>query len=505
MQNYSIAECIRKYGASGYLNVVRKRFCAGGYSRERFIYLAARTYLLIDKPGRALALLESLDSAIISSDYNTNLLDLTGKMKSLPIVSSPTCSLNMIAKNESLNIASALDSVDDIMDEIVVCDTGSVDSTKEIAALYGATVICEPWRDDFSAARNSAINASTCSWIFWMDADDVLDPRSKGELINLWRTAGAVAAAFRIACQQDACGAGEFMQVRLFPRKKGVKFERRVHEQIMFSALRNNIPFIQCPLVCVVHTGYNGPETRKAKALRNRPLILAELSEFPDDPALLLNYGDCLMVLEQWDDAFKTYMCIARNRTIHDKYPEVFVQAVFNIAGLHHSKKDYDSAKLWLMACLNLDPTRIEALFLLGLIHEALRNFPRALECFLAAARGNGTLRQTATNTYKIKIQSIYHCARILLSAQYFSQAEELLTHAIKAFPNVVEYYTLLGQASIKQNKLKEAAAAFLQSLSMSPDKNVDAYIGMALVYEQMHDYGKVKEYLKMGNVEMPA
>ncbi len=69
----------------------------------------------------------------------------------------------------------------------------------------------------------------------------------------------------------------------------------------------------------------------------------------------------------------------------------------------------------------------------------------------------------------------------------------------------MVEYYTLLGQASIKQNKLKEAALAFMQSLSLSPEKNVDAYIGMALVYEQLHDYGKVKEYLKMGNVEMPV
>ncbi len=84
MQHYSIAECIIKYGASGYLKAARKRFRAGGYSRERFIYLAARTYLLIDKPGRALALLQSLDSAIISSDYNSNLLDLTSKIKSLP-------------------------------------------------------------------------------------------------------------------------------------------------------------------------------------------------------------------------------------------------------------------------------------------------------------------------------------------------------------------------------------------------------------------------------------
>jgi Tfp pilus assembly protein PilF len=386
-----------------------------------------------------------------------------------------------------------------------VCDTGSIDTTREIAALYGATVLSVPWKNDFSSARNSAINASTCSWIFWMDADDVLDPQSKCELINLWRTAGPVAAAFRISCGQETTGYGEFMQVRLFPRKKDVLFERRVHEQIMFSAARQNIPFMHYPLVRIIHTGYNDPMSRRTKARRNKPLILAELKECPNDPALLLNYGDCCMILEERDNAYKAYQCIAQDRAMYDTYPEVFVQAVINIAGLHHSKKEYDSAIVWLMACLNLDPTRTEALFLLGLAHEAKRNFSKAFDCFLAAAQGNGALRQTATNTFKIKIQSIYHCAQLLLSNRYYSQAEELLTHAIEAFPQVVEYYTLLGQASIKQEKLKEAALAFLQSLSLSPDKNVDAYIGMALVYAQLHDLGKAREYLKMGNVELPV
>ena len=501
MNHYSIAECIIKYGASDYLKAIRKRFQAGGYTRERFIFLAARAYVLIDKPLRAMALLGSFDSPILSGDYNVKLLDLTSKIKTMSLGSFPTCSLNMIAKDERLNIGFALDSADDIMDEIVVCDTGSADTTREIASLYGATVVSAPWRDDFSFARNSAINASTCSWIFWMDADDVLDPKSKGELINLWRTSGPVAAAFRVACGQENNGYGEFMQVRLFPRIQGLRFERRVHEQIMFSAARQNIPFTQCPSVRIVHTGYNDPAARKAKARRNKPLIQSELKECPGDPALLLNYGDCCMVLEERENAYKAYMRIARNRTMYDTYPEVFVQAVFNIAGLHYAKKEYSSAVLWLMACLNLDPTRIEALFLLGLAHEALREFPKAFDCFLATARGKSALRQTATNASAIKIRAIYNCARILLSAGYFGQAEDLLTHAIGVFPNVVEYYTLLGQASIRQNKLKEAALAFARSLSLSPEKNVDAYIGMALVYAQLNDYGKAREYLEMVTV----
>jgi tetratricopeptide (TPR) repeat protein len=338
-----------------------------------------------------------------------------------------------------------------------------------------------------------------------MDADDILEAGSKAYLVNLWRSSGPRAAAMRITCRQDACGMVEFMQVRLFPRTKGMLFERRVHEQIMFSAQRLGIAFVQCPWVRIVHTGYAEAQARKAKARRNEPLIIAELSDHPDDPALLLNYGDCLMELERRDEALAAYRSIARTKELYYKHPDVFIQALFNIACLLHSKNEYREAALWLMACLNLDPTRIEALFMLGKCREALGGFQKAFDCFIAAARGAGKLRQTATNAEKIKIQSIYHCARILLSAGYYEQAQELLTHAITAYPRVVEYHTLLGQAAIKQNKLTIAAQAFTRSLSLSLDKNADSYIGMALVYALAHDLPKAREYLRRGTAALAS
>ena len=83
MEHYITSQSVENYGAAGYLKGLRARFLSGGYSRERFVYLAARTYMLIDKPKRAVALLESLDAPITSSDYNGKLLELTLKLRTL--------------------------------------------------------------------------------------------------------------------------------------------------------------------------------------------------------------------------------------------------------------------------------------------------------------------------------------------------------------------------------------------------------------------------------------
>ena len=45
----------------------------------------------------------------------------------------PTVSLCMIVKNEEAVLARCLDSLNGLMDEIIIVDTGSTDSTKDIA------------------------------------------------------------------------------------------------------------------------------------------------------------------------------------------------------------------------------------------------------------------------------------------------------------------------------------------------------------------------------------
>lgn len=84
-------------------------------------------------------------------------------------------SLCMIVKNEEKVLARCLDSIVDLMDEIIIVDTGSTDRTKEIAARYTDKVYDFAWIDDFSAARNFAFSKATKDYIYTADADEVLD------------------------------------------------------------------------------------------------------------------------------------------------------------------------------------------------------------------------------------------------------------------------------------------------------------------------------------------
>ena len=87
----------------------------------------------------------------------------------------PTISVCMIVKNEEARLRQCLDCLTTIADEIIIVDTGSTDSTKDIAKEYGAKVYDFQWCDDFSAARNFAFSKATCDYIYSADADEEID------------------------------------------------------------------------------------------------------------------------------------------------------------------------------------------------------------------------------------------------------------------------------------------------------------------------------------------
>ena len=84
-------------------------------------------------------------------------------------------SLCMIVKNEEKVLDRCLASIFDLMDEIIIVDTGSTDRTKEIAGKYTGRIYDFAWCDDFSKARNFAFEKAACDYIYSADADEVLD------------------------------------------------------------------------------------------------------------------------------------------------------------------------------------------------------------------------------------------------------------------------------------------------------------------------------------------
>jgi len=86
-----------------------------------------------------------------------------------------TISLCMIVKNEADVLRRCLVSIADLMDEIIIVDTGSTDHTKEIAAEFTDKIYDFKWQDDFAAARNFAFSKAEMEYIYSADADEVVD------------------------------------------------------------------------------------------------------------------------------------------------------------------------------------------------------------------------------------------------------------------------------------------------------------------------------------------
>ncbi len=91
-----------------------------------------------------------------------------------------TISLCMIVKNEEKVLKRCLDSVADLVEELIIVDTGSTDATMEIAGKYPhAKLYTFAWVDDFSAARNFAFSKATQEYIYSADADEVLNEENR--------------------------------------------------------------------------------------------------------------------------------------------------------------------------------------------------------------------------------------------------------------------------------------------------------------------------------------
>lgn len=90
-----------------------------------------------------------------------------------------TYSLCMIVKNEERVLRRCLDSISDLVDEIVIVDTGSTDNTKSIAAEYTDKIFDFKWVNDFSAARNFSFSKCNMDYIYVADADEYLDEENR--------------------------------------------------------------------------------------------------------------------------------------------------------------------------------------------------------------------------------------------------------------------------------------------------------------------------------------
>jgi glycosyltransferase involved in cell wall biosynthesis len=145
-------------------------------------------------------------------------------------------SATIITLNEESNIKAACESVA-WADETVVVDSGSIDTTREIAEACGARVITNPW-PGFGAQKQFAVDEAKHEWIFSLDADERVSDELKKSIGSL-RDKTDLADGYQIARRtyyqgRWIRGGGWYpdRQLRLFKKSKGHWKQRHVHESV---------------------------------------------------------------------------------------------------------------------------------------------------------------------------------------------------------------------------------------------------------------------------------
>lgn len=195
----------------------------------------------------------------------------------------PRLTLSMIVKNEEKYLKECLDSIKDVVDEIVVVDTGSTDNTIKIAESYGAKIYYFEWINDFSAARNFALSKSNGNWVLYLDADERLDSNSKHELKRIISTSTKTGYFCTVkSVDREESRDNSMQYVRLYANSPEIKFVGKVHEQIVPSLTENNYTLSKSSIL-IHHVGYNvSVEDKQKKASRNLPLLLEEYNQNKD-------------------------------------------------------------------------------------------------------------------------------------------------------------------------------------------------------------------------------
>ena len=298
----------------------------------------------------------------------------------------------MIVKNEEKNIEKALSWADGLAFEQIVTDTGSTDKTVELAEKLGAKISRFKWINDFSAAKNYALQQATGDWIAFLDADEYMSEKNAKRLSDLLEEIEAdpkrAEKTHAITCMivninDSGNPMTRFSTVRIFRNLPDIRFTGKIHEQPTINPENvENADFIQ-----IIHTGYSESarnETDKSK--RNIDLLRSELKLNPDNISYKLYLANALSTSDNPNDqneAEQIYLKIINGKHIKDVHSVLKVKMYIYMINKYITIPDKISdCKEMCHLALKEMPESIDFLYFLGLTLCKMGDYQEAWKVF---------------------------------------------------------------------------------------------------------------------------
>ncbi|MFH1148438.1 MAG: glycosyltransferase [Pseudomonadota bacterium] len=419
------------------------------------------------------------------------------------MTSKDKISLCMITKDEEEFLPKCLDSVNALVDEMVIVDTGSSDRTVEIAKSLGAKVFHHPWENDYSKHRNQSISYATSEWILVMDADEVVAPRDLPRIRQMLQAAQAdgfllilrnydteFAANMTLNPDDYEEGRGytgfiEVPLVRLFRNDPSLFFIGKVHETVTKSFEQSGKLYHKTDIP-IHHFGKALRSRKRRKQELYLRLGIERLKEQPNDPmahkGLAEQYLDlgmpdkALEILDRGVVLFPDMVELRFNRglsldrlgryeearteyeSVLDRKPD-HVGATHNLAQICLFANHPAQSIELLERGIDLGMKHPGIFFVLGRAYDTAGDWDRALMNFDRAL----TIQPNCPNVN-------CHKALAFLNRGMYPQALAALEKEIEIGGNLPDAYSLLGQMSMRLGDRESAAQFFQKTLTIAPD-----------------------------------
>jgi len=438
-------------------------------------------------------------------------------------------SLCMIVKNEEKFLPGCLESAKDVVDEIIVVDTGSTDRTMEIAREYGAIIYEHPWQNDFSYHRNQSIDYATGDWILILDADEELDPSEHGMIKSAVRRKDIDAVSFVVYNKIQGGRTGFLNSHRLFRNRKEYRYSGIVHNQLAMDGITLSTQ------LKVYHHGYGlSEEQMREKGKRTEKLLKEQLKENPDNAFAHFNLAQIYRGLAEPEKSLKHAL-----RVIEILSPEnidrrhVYVMALDQIGCAYVGIDDHEKAKEYFYKALEIKEDYLDPLFNLGYVYSREGNYDKADELFLRylKVRENFSEHREWMGLILNNLNSHFAVFYGLGLSQYFRnnidraleyfhkvieeagdfeytqhliarcyrqkrQFDKVVFHCGKAIENKhedSEIYILLGEAHLNLGEHKKASECFEKALTFDDSGNA-SLLGLAGAASLEGDFDKASE-----------
>ncbi|MFW6358138.1 MAG: tetratricopeptide repeat protein [Chroococcales cyanobacterium] len=349
----------------------------------------------------------------------------------------------MIIKDESEKLPRCLKSAKEVVNEIIILDTGSTDNSIQVAKEFGAKVYSFEWCNDFSVARNEALKYVTGDWVLVLDADEVLTP----EIVPQIQKAIANPNTLVINLVRQEVGASQSpysLVSRLF----------RYHAMIDDSVTQllekeSHWQIVNLTTVAILHDGYQSDAIASLNKLAKAQSAMESfISENPNDP----------------------YVC--------SKLGGLYVQKGETEKGIDLFKRGLQSNKIDL-------PTLYELHYHLGNAYARLNKPNEAVKEYQAAI-AQPILPQ-------LKLGAYNNLGSLLQTFGEYELAQKVFKEVLTIDPNFALGYYNFGMTLKGLGKLEEAIAAYEKSLNLNPNY-APVYQNLGVIFFRL---GKIPESLE--------